>query len=63
MSSTVGKKIKRDLKNNAVLVDDNDALSAYRKRKKHSGKIDEIEKRIDGMEDKLDRILELLNDN
>lgn len=50
----------RDTESNAILNVDNRALHAYKKRKQHMGKIDQLEQQVLGMESKMDQILALL---
>lgn len=57
----------RDTESNAILNVDNRALHAYKKRKQHMNKIqdlessnDELRQQVKGLEDKMDQILTLL---
>ena len=50
----------RDMKTNAILNINNDALEAYKKRKNHLGKVNVLEERVDVLENKIDEILTLL---
>lgn len=50
----------RDTESNAILNVDNRALTAYKKRKQHMSKIEQIEHQVLGLENKMDQILTLL---
>lgn len=50
----------RDTESNAILNVDNRSLAAYKKRKQHMSKIDQLEQQVLGMESKMDQILALL---
>jgi len=51
----------RDLDNKAVLNTNNAALEAFLRKREQFEKIDKMESRLNGLEDKLDLILKLLN--
>lgn len=50
----------RDTESNAILNVDNRSLHAYKKRKQHMSKIDQLEQQVQGMEQKMDQIITLL---
>lgn len=50
----------RDMKSNAILNVDNGALQAYKKRKAHLNKVDNLEEKVLNLESKVDQILDLL---
>ena len=53
------KKLKRK-PSGAVINNDKDALSAYKKQKNSANRIDEMESKITVMDDKINKILELI---
>jgi len=50
----------RDKQTNAILNVDNDSLKAYKNRKKHINKINDLEDKVNGLEEKMDTVISLL---
>lgn len=50
----------RDTTSNAILNTNNEALQAYKLRKKQANKVDVLEGRLDMIEQKVDRLISLL---
>ena len=50
----------RDKQTNAILNVDNDSLKAYKNRKKHMNKINDLEDKVNGLEEKMDTVISLL---